>query len=125
MSIRRASAATATSLLAVVCLLLSACTSNPYFIGAACPGASDASAPCATGGSAGSAAGGTGGGAGAAGAAGSASDLSFALELDHSGASHLENELALPGGNVSASLRFRGETATLQDWPSDRSVDDR
>ena len=84
--------------------------------------ASDASAPCATGGSAGSAAGGTGGGAGAAGAAGSASDLSFALELDHSGASHLENELALPGGNVSASLRFRGETATLQDWPSDQGA---
>ena len=62
------------------------------------------------------------GGAGAAGAAGSASDLSFALELDHSGASHLENELALPGGNVSASLRFRGETATLQDWPSDQGA---
>ena len=119
MSIRRASAATATSLWAVVCLLHSACTSNPYFIGASCPGASDASAECATGGGAGSA---TGGVAGSAGAAGSASDLSFALDLDQSGASHLQNELALPGGSITASLRFRGETATLQDWPSDQGA---
>ncbi|HEX2873246.1 MAG TPA: hypothetical protein VHP33_18435 [Polyangiaceae bacterium] len=121
-STRRACAAPATAPWAVVCLLLVACTSNPYFIGASCPDASDASAPCNTGGSAGSATGGSAGAAGMAGAAGSASDLSFALDLDHSGASQLTSELTLPGGGITASLRFRGETATLQDWPSDQGA---
>lgn len=121
-SARRAQAAPTNDPWGVVCLLLVSCTSNPYFIGASCPDASDASTPCASGGNAGSAAGGTAGGAGTAGAAGTASDLSFALDLDQSGASHLESELALPGGNITASLRFRGETATLQDWPSDQGA---
>jgi hypothetical protein len=121
-STRRACAAPIAAPWAVVCLLLVACTSNPYFIGASCPDTSDANAPCGAGGAAGSATGGAAGVAGTAGAAGNASDLSFALDLDQSGASHLESELALPGGNITASLRFRGETATLQDWPSDQGA---
>lgn len=118
-STRRACAALATAPWAVVCLLLVACTSNPYFIGASCPDAKDASTPCGSGGDGGS---GKGGSAGTAGAAGSASDLSFALDLDQSGASHLKSELQLEVGNISASLRFRGETATLEDWPSDQGA---
>jgi len=48
--------------------------------------------------------------------------LSFAVDLDQSGASHLQSQLALASGNVDAALRFRGETATLADWPSDQGA---
>jgi hypothetical protein len=60
--------------------------------------------------------------AGTAGIAGSSSDLSFALDLDQTGASHLKSELTLAGGSIDAALRFRGETATAQDWPSDQGA---
>ena len=118
-STRRASAATAGRRAPFLCLLLAACTSNPYFIGASCPGQSDASAPCSTAGAAGTAG---ANGAGTAGMAGNASDLSFALDLDQTGASHLKSELVLASGSIDAALRFRGETATAQDWPSDQGA---
>ena len=82
--------------------MLAGCTSNPYVIGANCPSEdSGASAvdPCRT---------------------GVARGVSFALDLDQSGASHLSNELDLPGGIVQATLRFRGESATGSEWPSDQ-----
>jgi hypothetical protein len=80
--------------------LLGGCTSNPYFIGANCrPGDAAANAdPC--------------------GAPGSDQGLSFAVDLDQSGASRLSDELQLPDGPVQATLRFRGESATANDWPS-------
>lgn len=108
---RRASAGTAGLRAPFVCLLLAACTSNPYFIGAGCPDAKDATVPC-----------GGAGASGAGGSAGSSSDLSFAVDLDQSGASHLKSELQLTSGSVDAALRFRGETATANDWPSDQGA---
>jgi hypothetical protein len=108
---RRASAASSGRAAPGVCLLLLAgCTSNPYFIGASCP-----DAPCSVAGAAGTS--GVGGGS-----AGASSDLSFAVDLDQSGASHLKSELTLAGGSVEAALRFRGETATANDWPSDQGA---
>jgi hypothetical protein len=119
-STARTSMATIASFVAYVCACsIGACTSNPYFIGASCPGESDASAPCSTAGASGAAG---ANGAGTAGTAGNASDLSFALDLDQTGASHLKSELQLTGGSIDASLRFRGETATAQDWPSDQGA---
>src|SRR5258708_22400260 len=84
-------------------VLLGGCTSGPYFIGAACRGTE-----C----------GGSGGtSAGAAGT--NSSDLTFAVDLDDSGASHLKAELVVAGNAVQAALRFRGESATVSDWRSD------
>jgi Concanavalin A-like lectin/glucanases superfamily len=121
---KRANAARAVGVAALLCSLvvLAACTSNPYFIGASCPGADSASAhaPCGAAGSAGAA--GSGAMAGSAGAAGASSNLNFAVDLDQSGASHLKSELLLPSGSVAATLRFRGETATANDWPSDQGA---
>ncbi len=118
---KRANAARAVGVAALLCswVVLVACTSNPYFIGASCPGAERASAdaPCGLAGAAGAA-----GSNGMAGAAGVSSNLDFAVDLDQSGASHLKSELALPGGSVAATLRFRGETATANDWPSDQGA---
>jgi hypothetical protein len=114
-AMKRASAAGAgvTTFLCIASLVLHACTSNPYYIGASCPGAERAAQPCDEGGA---------GGAGAAAAAGASSDLNFALDLDQSGASHLQSELELAGHRIEASLRFRGETATSDDWPSDQGA---
>jgi hypothetical protein len=119
-STTRASMATIACFVPFVCAWsLGACTSNPYLIGASCPGEGDASAACSTAGAAGA----TGGnGEGLAGTAGSGADLSFALDLDQTGASHLKSELQLAGGSIDAVLRFRGETATAQDWPSDQGA---
>ncbi len=121
---KRASAARAVGLTALLCssLLLEACTSNPYFIGASCPGAKSASAdaPCGAAGAAGSA--GSVGMAGSAGSAGVSSNLNFAVDLDQSGASHLASKLGLAAGSIDATLRFRGETATANDWPSDQGA---
>src|SRR5438874_9974709 len=81
------------------------CTSNPYYIGAACPPGT--ASPC--------------GGAGADGG-GADAGVSFALDLDQSGASHLGDDLELPGGAVRATLRFRGERATASSWPSEQGA---
>ena len=117
-SSKRANAAPAVGVAARLCslILLAACTSNPYFIGASCPGAERASAdaPCDAAGAAGS--------SGTAGAAGASSNLDFAVDLDQSGVSHLKSELELASGTVAATLRFRGETATANDWPSDQGA---
>lgn len=121
-STRRWSAALALSPWALVCPLLVACTSNPYFIGASCSDEDrKASGPCSAGGASSGAAG-AAGASGSAGLAGASSDSSFALDLDQSGASHLNNQLGLASGSVDAALRFRGETATADDWPSDQGA---
>ncbi len=78
-------------------LLVASCTSNPYYIGAVCEG-------CA----------GAGGGSGSA--------LSFAVDLDQSGASLLPSELGTSSGPLPAALSFRGETATASAWPSEQGV---
>src|SRR5579859_4279361 len=88
--------------------LVLGCTSNPYYIGSACPpGAAGAVDPCHSGG-ADAGAGDTG--------------VSFALDLDQSGASHLGDDLELPGGMVRATLRLRGERATATDWPTEQGT---
>ncbi len=101
-----------TGLALISAWLLGGCTSNPYFIGSACPGANgpgrDATLCRA---SATSAA----GGAGTTGDSG----LSFAVDLDQSGVSQLPAELELATGMLGASLRLRGENASASSWPSD------
>jgi hypothetical protein len=76
-------------------VLLSACTVNPYVIGAYA-GAADGGAGTVTDGS-----------------------PTFAASLSRSGTSRLDPSLALPSGSVAASLRLRGEAATPDAWPSD------
>ena len=73
--------------------LLLGCTSNPYFIGAVDQAGADTDP-----------------------------NLSFAIDLDHSGASFLGSALELPSTKVPAALVLRGEQATPQAWPSDHGA---
>ncbi len=79
--------------------LVCGCTSNPYYIGAVCQGCAGAGA-------------GTGGGASSA--------LSFALDLNQSGASLLPSQLANASGAPTATLSFHGESATASTWPAEQ-----
>jgi hypothetical protein len=80
---------------------LSACTRNPYVLGAICPDGGAPSDPrCST----------------------TPSGVTFAVGLDQSGASRLGPSLALPSGAVPATLRLRGESAVAQAWPSDQGA---
>jgi len=76
-------------------VLLSACTANPYVIGAYAEAAD--------------------------GGTGTVTDGSptFAASLSRSGTSRLAPSLVLPSANVAATLRLRGEAATPDTWPSD------
>jgi hypothetical protein len=76
--------------LVLLAVLLSGCTSNPYFIGAVGSGAAGDVDP----------------------------SLSFAVDLDQSGSSQLEAALELKSGKVPATLVFQGEKATAEQWPS-------
>ena len=78
-----------TTKLTLVAVLLSGCTSNPYFIGAVGTDAGDVDP-----------------------------NLSFAADLDQSGTSQLGPALELPSGDVPRSLIFQGENASAEQWPS-------
>ncbi|HEY1535077.1 MAG TPA: LamG-like jellyroll fold domain-containing protein, partial [Polyangiaceae bacterium] len=78
-----------TTKLTLLAVLLSGCTSNPYFIGAVGTGATDVDP-----------------------------NLSFAVDLDQSGTSQLGAALELPSGDLPRALVFQGENASAEQWPS-------
>src|SRR5260221_12450642 len=73
------------------------CTSNPYFIGAICPPGDGGvgTNSCAS---------------SVAGEGGADPGVTFAIDLDQSGASHLADNLPVAGVATQATLRLRGES---------------
>jgi hypothetical protein len=88
--------------LAMSAISSSACTRNPYVIGALCAGGGK----------------GVDGGAGDARCPAQANGATFAADFDRSGAAALE-PLELPGGKAAAAFTLRGERATSASWPTD------